>query len=44
MASSMKMKLLWLIPGWDIAVNPYLGLLRWVGVAGLVENGAKVVE
>ncbi|EJK74928.1 hypothetical protein THAOC_03364 [Thalassiosira oceanica] len=41
---SMKMTLLWLIPGWDIAADPSLGLLRQIGVAGLVGIGATVAE
>ena len=41
---SMKMTLLWLIPGRDIAADPSLGLLRRIGVAGLVRIGATVAE
>ena len=40
----MKMTLLWLIPGRDIAAEPYPDLLRWIGVAGLVGIGATVAE
>ena len=40
----MKMMLLWLIPGQDIAADPPLGLLQWIGVAGLVGIGATVAE
>ena len=38
------MALLWLIPGRDIAADPSLGLLRRIGVAGLVGIGATVAE
>ena len=41
---SMKSTLLWLVPGRDIAADPSLGLLRWIGVAGLVGIGATVAE
>ena len=41
---SMKMTLLWLIPCRDIAASPSLGLLRRIGVAGLVGIGATVAE
>ena len=40
----MKVTLLWLIPGRDIAADPPLGIPRWIGVAGLVEIGATVAE
>ena len=38
------MTLLWLIPGRDIAADLSLGLLRWIGFAGLVGIGATVAE
>ncbi|EJK61813.1 hypothetical protein THAOC_17630, partial [Thalassiosira oceanica] len=41
---SMKLTLLWLIPGRDIAADLSLGLLRRIGVAGLVGIGATVAE
>ncbi|EJK71702.1 hypothetical protein THAOC_06833 [Thalassiosira oceanica] len=36
------MTLLWLIPGRDIVADPSLGLLRRIGVAGLVGIGATL--
>ena len=41
---SVKMMLLWLIPGRDIAADPSLGLLRRIGVAGSVSIDATVAE
>ena len=40
----MKSTLLWCTPGRDIAAEPSLGLLRWIGAAGLVGIGATVAE
>ena len=41
---SMELRLPWLVPGRDIAADPPLGLLQWIGVAGLVGIGATVAE
>ena len=38
------MTLLWLILDRDIAADPSLGLLLWIGIAGLVGIGATVAE
>ena len=40
----MESTLIWCIPGWEMAADPPLGLLRLISVAGLVSIGATVMD